>query len=56
MDQVISELCYKEKILQRNYRKMTIYHWECNGSVVECLTQDRGAPGLSLTSVTVLCP
>ena len=24
MDCVISELCYKETILQRNYRKMTI--------------------------------
>ena len=27
-----------------------------SGSVVECLTQDRGAAGLSLTSVSVLCP
>ena len=26
------------------------------GSVVECLTQDRGDVGLSLTGVTVLCP
>ena len=26
------------------------------GSVVECLTRDRGAAGLSLTSVTALCP
>ena len=25
---------------------------ECNGSVVECLTRDRGGAGLSLTSVT----
>ena len=30
--------------------------WEHSGSVVECLTQDRGAAGLSLTSVTALCP
>ena len=29
---------------------------EHNGSVVECLTRDRGAAGLSLTGVTVLCP
>ena len=29
---------------------------ECSGSVVECLTRYRGAAGLSLTSVTVLCP
>ena len=27
---------------------------ECSGSVVECLTRDRGATGLSLSSVTVL--
>ena len=29
---------------------------EPSGSVVECLTRDRGATGLSLTSVTTLCP
>ena len=29
---------------------------ECSGSVVECLTQDRVAAGLSLTGVTALCP
>ena len=27
---------------------------ECNGSVVECLTRDRGAAGLSLTGITAL--
>ena len=27
-----------------------------SGSVVECLTQDRRAVGLSLTSATALCP
>ena len=27
---------------------------ECNGSVVECLTRDREAAGLSLTGVTAL--
>ena len=27
---------------------------ECSGSVVECLTQDLGAPGSSLTGVTGL--
>ena len=27
---------------------------ECSGSVVECLTQDQGVAGLSLTGVTVL--
>ena len=29
---------------------------ECIGSVVECLTRDQGAPGLSLNGVTALCP
>ena len=29
---------------------------ERSGSVVECLTRDRGAAGLSLTGVTALCP
>ena len=30
--------------------------WERSGSVVECMTQDRGAACSSLTGVTVLCP
>ena len=30
--------------------------WECSGSVVECLTRDRGAASSSLTGVTALCP
>ena len=29
---------------------------ERSGSVVECLTRDRGAAGLSITGVTALCP
>ena len=29
---------------------------ERGGSVVECLTQDRGVEGSSLTGGTVLCP
>ena len=29
---------------------------ERSGSVVECLTRDRGAAGSSLTRVTALCP
>ena len=29
---------------------------ERSGSVVECLTRDRGAAGSSLTGVTALCP
>ena len=31
-------------------------HREHKGSVVECLTRDRGAAGSSLTGVPVLCP
>ena len=30
--------------------------WERSGLVVECLTRDRGAAGLSLIGVTALCP
>ena len=29
--------------------------WERSGSVVECLTRDRGAAGPSLTGVAALC-
>ena len=32
----------------------TNVRWECSGSVVECLTRDRGAGGSSLTGVTAL--
>ena len=34
----------------------TILSWERTGSVVECLTQGRGAADSSLTRVTALCP
>ena len=27
--------------------------WECSGSVVECLTRDRGAAGSSLTALVL---
>ena len=33
-----------------------IAYFKRSGSVVECLTRDRRAAGLSLTGVTVLCP
>ena len=42
--------------------RLVTVRWERNGSVVECLTQDRGGgggggvAGWSLTGVTVLCP
>ena len=29
---------------------------EHSGSVVECLTRDQGAMGLSLTGITAMCP
>ena len=35
---------------------LSVYGMERSGSVVECLTQDRGAAGSSLTGITVLCP
>ena len=31
-------------------------HKERSGSVVECLTRDRGVAGLSHTGVTAFCP
>ena len=37
-------------------RMLMSFYREHSGSVVECLTQDRGAAGLSLTGVTALCP
>ena len=30
--------------------------WESSGSVVECLTRDRGPAGSSLTGITASCP
>ena len=38
-----------KEFMQSDYRE------RC-GSLVECLTRDRGVAGLSLTVVTVLCP
>ena len=41
------------------YHSQTQHHVimrESSGSVVECLTPDRGAGGSSLTGVTALCP
>ena len=37
-------------------QKLSADNKKCSGSMVECLTQDGGAVGLSLTSVTALCP
>ena len=33
--------------------RLHVSHWERSGSVVECLTRDRGAAGSSLTCVTM---
>ena len=43
-------------IALRNQLTLYILTWECSGSVVECLTLDRGTAGSSLTGITVLCP
>ena len=39
-----------------SHKKDTKCIWESSGSVVECLTRDPGAAGLSLSSITALCP
>ena len=39
----------------QTYKFEQVHLWERSGSVVECLTRDRGAAGSSLTGVTVLC-
>ena len=42
--------------LWSKWKQFYLPHREHSGSVAECLTQHRGAPDLSLTGVTVLCP
>ena len=39
-----------------NHTVTSLLHRECSGSVVECLTRDRGGAGSSLNGVTALCP
>ena len=39
-----------------NFSKQESLNQERSGSVVECLTRDRGATGPSFTGVTALCP
>ena len=50
---------------QKDFKRNTAFYLEIiksvtsqehTGSVVECLTQDQGAAGSSLTGVTVFCP
>ena len=40
----------KQKLDQQLLLKLGMIPKECSGSVVECLTQDQGAAGWSLTS------
>ena len=48
---------YSEKLYTfQNIKYYIKIDRERNGSVIECLTLDRGAAGSSLTGVTVLCP
>ena len=50
---------YNNLINAANYSALCTFFyvfWERSGSVVECLTGDRGVAGSSLTCVTVLCP
>ena len=42
-------------VINRINRVCCMGTWERSGSVVECLTRDRGAAGSSLFSVTALC-
>ena len=51
----------KLSLARKELKSLTIVEWlkkfrERSGSVVECLTRDRGAAGLSLTGITTLCP
>ena len=45
----------KERVVARSQSARYLC-FQLVSSVVECLTRDRGAPGLSLIGVTVLCP
>ena len=45
-----------EKGLKDDFHIIPITVAERSGSVVECLTRDRGAAGSNLTGVTALCP
>ena len=45
-----------ETMAIKKFQRSRLTFRERSGSVVECLTQDRGAAGLSLTGITVLCP
>ena len=44
------------EILCQHPPSSSVHEGAQTGSVVECLTPDRGVVGSSLTSVTALCP
>ena len=46
----------KSNFMKNSIGLQWVNKWKRRGSVVECLTRDLGARGLSLTRVTVLCP
>ena len=48
--------CFWGSYIRRPSRSEDDLLWERSGSLVECLTRDRGASGSSLTGVTALCP
>ena len=53
----IKEVGFLCSALCRVFNNLTLSsQWERSGSVVECLTQDRGAAGSSITDVTALYP
>ena len=47
---------YMSAYVLLNLLKELVIKSERSGSVVECLTRDRGAQGSSLTGITMFCP
>ena len=56
MVNLLSHKCRKSTPVLKDINLAILNVAFTNGSVVECLTRDRGAAGASLTSVTALCP
>ena len=54
MDLTYIDSYYKDGIVHLYLKGSHTDHWERSGSVVECLTRDRGAAGSSLTGVNAL--
>ena len=51
-----TQYTYKMYMISPNARNAGFVTCVQRGSVVECLTRDRGAAGSNLTGVTVMCP